>query len=311
MNDSTSLRKGASLAGLACLLLLTVGCASRVSAPVRDGTPPPAAGAPAAEAPRAATHVVRPGETLNAIARQHGVTVRDLVVWNSLANPDQIHVGQELRVGAGEGAAVAQAIPVTPDAPVVTPVVPAGAEPQSVAIRQEPKGGKQPYSDAAWAKANPSPGTEAAPAAESKAGVPAGSEAAKAPSGAGDWLWPVQGKIISGFDDPSGSDGKLKNKGIDIAGTPGTPVVAADSGKVYYAGSGLPGLGKLVIIKHDANFLTVYAHNQQLVVKEGDTVTRGQKIAELGSTDADRPKLHFEVRRQGQPVDPLKYLPAR
>lgn len=118
------------------------------------------------------------------------------------------------------------------------------------------------------------------------------------------WLWPANGAVIAGFDE-------VKNKGLDIGGTAGEPVLAAADGRVVYVGAGLRGYGNLIILKHDNVFLTAYAHNQALLVKEDQSVTRGQKIAEMGNSDADRVKLHFEVRRQGKPVDPAKYLPAR
>ena len=118
------------------------------------------------------------------------------------------------------------------------------------------------------------------------------------------WLWPVPGTPMASFDE-------VKNKGIDIAGRAGEPVLASADGRVVYAGSGLRGYGNLVILKHNNTFLTAYAHNQTLLVKEDQAVRRGQKIAEMGSSDADRVKLHFEIRRQGKPVDPLKYLPPR
>lgn len=291
-----------ALLGLTSLVVFTAGCASRVSAPVRDGTAPPAV---AVE--RKGVHVVRPGETLLAVSRQYGISVSDLVAWNNLTNPDQLNVGQELRI-APEGNGVVQVIPITSE-PVVTPVTPPGAPVTGVEIRQEPRGGKLPYSDEAWEKLQ-RPGDMAA--VDPKPPVtPAVPDGPRLPGPDGEWLWPVKGRIVLGFDEPIGGDAKLRNKGIDIAGTPGTPVLASAGGKVVYSGSGLRGLGKLVIIKHDANYLTAYAHNQQLLVKEAETVTKGQKIAELGSTDADRPKLHFEIRKQGQPVDPLKYLPAQ
>ncbi|MDR2127512.1 MAG: peptidoglycan DD-metalloendopeptidase family protein [Burkholderiaceae bacterium] len=118
------------------------------------------------------------------------------------------------------------------------------------------------------------------------------------------FMWPSTGAMIAKFDDS-------KNKGIDLAGKAGDPVLAAADGKVVYAGAGLRGYGNLVILKHNNTFLTAYAHNQKLLIKEDETVKKGQKIAEMGSTDADRVKLHFEVRRSGKPVDPLKYLPVR
>ena len=118
------------------------------------------------------------------------------------------------------------------------------------------------------------------------------------------FIWPVAGSMISGFDE-------VKNKGVDIAGKPGDAVLAAADGKVVYAGAGLRGYGNLVILKHNNTYLTAYAHNQALLVKEDQTVRKGQKVAEMGNSDADRVKLHFEIRRQGKPVDPMKYLPPR
>jgi lipoprotein NlpD len=118
------------------------------------------------------------------------------------------------------------------------------------------------------------------------------------------FAWPASGSVIAGFDE-------AKNKGLDIAGKAGDPVLAAADGQVVYAGAGLRGYGNLIILKHNNTFLTAYAHNQALLVKEDQKVRKGQKIAEMGKTDADRVKLHFEIRRQGKPVDPAKYLPAR
>jgi lipoprotein NlpD len=118
------------------------------------------------------------------------------------------------------------------------------------------------------------------------------------------WGWPVKGQVLTGFDE-------VKNKGLDIGGTAGDAVVAAADGRVVYAGSSLRGYGNLVILKHNSTYLTAYAHNQTLLVKEDQAVRKGQKIAEMGNSDADRVKLHFEVRRQGKPVDPAKFLPAR
>jgi lipoprotein NlpD len=118
------------------------------------------------------------------------------------------------------------------------------------------------------------------------------------------WAWPVTGSILAGFDE-------VKNKGLDLGGAAGDAVLAAADGRVVYAGSGLRGYGNLIILKHNNTYLTAYAHNQALLVKEDQSVRKGQKIAEMGNSDSDRVKLHFEVRRQGKPVDPVKYLPAR
>ena len=117
-------------------------------------------------------------------------------------------------------------------------------------------------------------------------------------------MWPANGKLLGTFSEGG-------NKGIDINGKAGDPVLAAGAGKVVYSGTGLRGYGKLGIVKHNNTYLTAYAHNQNLLVKEGQSVTKGQKIAEMGNTDADQVKLHFEIRRQGKPIDPLKQLPQR
>jgi len=155
---------------------------------------------------------------------------------------------------------------------------------------------------AAPAKPASSPASAPAPVP-----VPAVAAASSA-SGSGDdelgWIWPGHGAVVAGFDE-------VKNKGLDIAGALGDPVVAAAEGKVVYAGAGLRGYGNLIILKHNNTYLTAYAHNKTLLVKEDQAVKKGQKIAEMGDSDADRVKLHFEVRRQGKPVDPAKYLPAK
>jgi lipoprotein NlpD len=152
--------------------------------------------------------------------------------------------------------------------------------------------------------AAPAPATT--PPSASPAPMVANAPSSRAPGDAADeleWTWPVKGKLVTGFSD------NANLKGIDIAGVAGQPVVASAPGRVVYAGSGLRGYGKLVIVKHNSTYLSAYAHNREIVVKEGEQVTRGQKIAEMGSTDADQVKLHFEIRRLGRPADPLKYLP--
>jgi len=292
MSDRVKASNPRLIVGLFLVAALLAGCAARAPAPVRDGTTPPPAPV-AVPAPTSGVHVVRPGDTLMGISRLYGIGVRDLVAWNTLPNPNQLTVGQQVRV-VPPGEVVVQ--PITDGQPVeVRPVSP-GSEIVGTPIKVEPKGGRQAYSDQAWAALQPRPDV-----------VPPTSPATPGPSQpAADtvWLWPASGTLIGTFDEAT-------NKGLDIAGKPGDPVVASAAGKVVYSGSGLRGYGKLVIIKHDANYLTAYAHNQQLLVKEGESVTKGQRIAELGSTDADRPKLHFEIRKQGRPVDPMKYLPAR
>lgn len=281
------------LVGLSLVVVVLAGCASGRPAPVRNGTPVPPVVAPKA-APQ--VHIVRPGDTLMGISRLYGQNVNDLVVWNSLMDPNQLQVGQEVRIaplGAPGGTAAPGAVAIAP--PVeVRPVTPGGATAAAPPVKHEPRGGKQPYTDQAWAALQPAPVAPQPPAA-----APA---AAPQPDAA--WLWPASGAVIAGFSEAT-------NKGVDIAGKPGDPVIASAAGKVVYSGAGLRGYGKLVILKHDDQYLSAYAHNQNLLVKEGDEVSKGQRIAELGSTDADRPKLHFEIRRQGRPVDPMQYLPSR
>jgi len=172
---------------------------------------------------------------------------------------------------------------------------------------------KAPAEPIVVAKAEPSraPTTSAlTPAPPEAPGVtPPAPSPAPAETAAGDgdedldWVWPARGKLVTAFSDTANL------KGIDIAGSTGAPVVASAAGKVVYAGSGLRGYGKLVIIKHNSKFLSAYAHNREILVKEGQQVARGQKIAEMGSSDAEQVKLHFEIRRLGKPMDPLKYLP--
>jgi len=145
-----------------------------------------------------------------------------------------------------------------------------------------------------------------APTPATSASTATPSAAIAAPSAAEDAIsfqWPARGNLISGFDES-------KNKGLDIGGKVGDPVSAAADGRVVYAGAGLRGYGNLIILKHNNTYLTAYAHNQTLLVKEDQVIKRGQKIAEMGNSDADQVKLHFEIRRQGKPVDPAKYLSA-
>ncbi len=278
-------------AGLVCMLLLAAGCTSKSPAPIKQSSPTvPSRGVTAAQTGTAGTHVVRPGETLMGIGRIYGQSVSDLIAWNGLSNPHQISVGQRLRVAPTWSGDVAVAKPVQ-----ITPIGPSSGSAAAVTpIKQQPRGGTQPYSDQAWTAVQP-PATTAAPSAATAA-------AATPPASSAGWLWPASGTVLARFNEAT-------NKGIDIAGNPGDPVIASGAGKVAYAGTGLRGYGKLVIINHSSEYITAYAHNQKLLVKEGDNVAKGQKIAEIGSTDADRPKLHFEIRRKGRPVNPELYLP--
>ena len=322
------------------MVFALAGCGGMTSAPVRESRPPtsieaprPSAAVPAGEF----FYTVKKGDTLYSIARTHGVSARDLTLWNNLEDASRITVGQRLRVsapgaaplpaplpGAAEarpiasgGAVVGRPLDGTPADAAVAPApifVPGGES-----LKRSPKGGKLPYSveNLALLKAQTTaPATLAAPAApaaqpETPAAPPpaAVSPSVAAVSGDIDWAWPAPGKLLANFTE--GGAGQEANKGIDIAGKQGDPVLAAAAGKVVYSGSGLRGYGNLVIVRHNATFLSAYAHNSRILVKEGQTVVRGQKIAEIGNSDADQTKLHFEVRQQGKPVDPLRFLPPR
>ncbi len=304
---------------LTAFLLLPVlaGCASHAPAPVveRGGAPAAAKPAPAAAAPSAGTsagfHTVKKGDTLYSIALDNGQDYKDVAAWNNLENPNLIKVGQQLRVAPPEGAApVAVARPVTSSGPVEIRQgqAPAGANTET--LKREPKGGKQAYSEEALARARQGDSAEkpaeAKPEAKPAEPKPAEKPAEK-PALAGDdvdWMWPATGKLITGFVEGG-------SKGMDIAGKAGDPVLAAAGGVVSYAGAGLRGYGNLVVLRHNATYLSVYAHNSKILVKEKQTVAKGQKIAEMGSSDAESPRLHFEIRRQGKPADPQKFLPAR
>jgi lipoprotein NlpD len=299
------------------LLTLLAACASQAPAPVSDRSAGAAAAAPAAPAVevKPGHYLVKKGDTLHRIALDHGLDYKDVVAWNNLDNPNRIEVGQQLRVVPPEGAAVVK--PVTAGAPIEVKPVDAATPPPAAAstatLKRDPKGGKLPYSEENLASLRAAeggpvpPAAAPAPAPEAKpAEKPADKPAAAAEDGI-DWAWPASGSLLGGFVE----SGAAPNKGLDIAGKPGEPVLAAAAGKVVYVGSGLRGYGNLVIVRHSAAFLSAYAHNSKILVKEGVTVTKGQKIAEIGSSDTDQPKLHFEIRRQGKPVDPAKYLPAR
>lgn len=237
---------------------------------------------PGAEnAGRPGYYTVKPGDTLIRIGLDTGQSWKDIARWNNMDNPNLIEVGQVLRV-------------TPPAAVVAAPVV---HDSGGVVTRPVTSSSVAPAPATSASAAKP-----AAPAPTPVAVTPAPSPAA------GDdemgFIWPASGSLLAGFDE-------ARNKGFDIGGKAGDAVLAAADGRVVYAGAGLRGYGNLVILKHNNTFLTAYAHNQTLLVKEDQSVRKGQKIAEMGSTDADRVKLHFEIRRQGKPVDPARFLPSR
>ncbi|GAB5605626.1 peptidoglycan DD-metalloendopeptidase family protein [Sideroxyarcus sp. TK5] len=232
-------------------------------------------------------YVVQAGDTLYSIAFQNGLDYMEVAQQNGLKDPTSIQIGQKLRL-------IVPAEEVVSDQPVQTVTrIPRAGE-----VKNQPKVGRLLYSEQALAKAQRMQEDE--PSASTVAST---TPAPTVVEEGVEWGMPTRGKVIAGYSKGS------NRKGVDIAGSKGQPILASASGKVVYSGSGLRGYGKLIIIKHNATYLSAYAHNERLLVKEGQSVRKGQKIAEMGSTDADQVKLHFEIRRMGKPVDPAKYLP--
>ena len=239
-----------------CALVLLAGCANQ------SGSRAPVTDLNSASAGVARTYVIKPGDTLNKIARANGVDEPTLLRLNKLVNPNRLIVGQTLRLSEGSEPAAGTTRPSVTSKPEARPLDASNSSSQL-----------------------------------SETVTPA------ADAGLISWGWPANGKVIQGFTQTT--------KGIDIAGNAGDAIEAAANGKVMYSGNGVRGLGNLIIVNHDNGFITAYAHNRTLLVKAGQDVKKGAKIAEMGQTDAASVRLHFEVRRQGTPVDPLQYLPNR
>jgi lipoprotein NlpD len=305
-------------AWLVIALLGLAGCTASGPAPVSDRTQARTT-AVKSEVPRPVTpqiapstnglHTVQRGDTLYAIAFANSLDYREIASWNQLESPDRILVGQVLRLTPPPGAV--EVMPLEDEAPSERPLV----EPL---LLREPQAVLLPYSEANWAKVSTTPAAVAvtppapkpvpiaasAPAAPAAVPTPAAPATIASASGKGGWLWPADGTLAGRF-------GAAGGKGIDIVGSRNAPVMAVAPGKVVYSGSGLRGYGRLLIVKHAGEYLSAYAHNESILVKEGDTVAAGQKIALMGDSDADQVKLHFEIRRYGKPLDPLSYLPER
>jgi lipoprotein NlpD len=306
-------------AWLAVALLGLAACSAPGPAPVSDRTQARTTTLKS-EAPRPVTpqiapstdgrHTVQRGDTLYAIAFANSLDYREIASWNQLESPDRILVGQVLRLTPPPGAV--EIMPLEDDSePSVRPL----AEPL---VLREPQAVLLEYSEANWAKVSAAAPAVAAVAPAARPASPAApppsapavavTPVAPAPTaraaGNGRWLWPADGTLAGRF-------GAAGGKGIDIVGQRNTPVKAVAPGKVVYSGSGLRGYGRLLIVKHAGEYLSAYAHNESILVKEGDTVAAGQNIALMGDSDAERVKLHFEIRRYGKPLDPLNYLPER
>jgi lipoprotein NlpD len=309
------------IAGAALILL--AGCQTASKAPVVERSTEASAesGKPETTKPvkpveTRGTYIVKKGDTLYRIALDHGQSYSDIVAWNNLKNPNDIKVDQVLRVAPPDSAQTGgvQTGSVTPGSTLeVHPLTP------TVPNKTGPRGDKKPYSEANMAELQKAEGPSEPVAPQSAVVTPkpeaivtaqGGSKPQVTPTPVAaesevvDWMWPADGKVIANFDE-------AKNKGLDISGKLGQAVLAAGAGKVMYAGSGIRGYGNLVIIKHSSNLLSAYAHNKSILVKEGDSIAKGQKIAEMGNSDSDIVKLHFEIRQQGKPVDPSKFLPGR
>ncbi len=286
---SGSIARCNSRFALLAVVLLLAGCGSRAlnRAPVEDRGPTAGVAAPVVvvegatpavkqppgfeNAGKPGYYTVKPGDTLIRIGLDHGQGVKDIARWSGVENPNRIEVGQVLRIA-----------PPVETGVVTRPVASASVTPIASAPVRSASADKP--------AAPLLPPVAAATVATAEDDI--------------SWVWPTNGTVLAGFDE-------VKNKGIDIGGIAGEPVLAAADGRVVYVGAGLRGYGNLIILKHNNTYLTAYAHNQTLLIKEDQSVRKGQKIAEMGSSDSDRVKLHFEVRRQGKPVDPAKYLPPR
>ena len=333
---------------LAVCIGLLAACASDEPAPVEDHSirsefassesarPPEKRPAP----PGTATYRVQPGDTLYAIAFNHGVDYRDLAQWNRISAPYRIYVGQELRFDAPPSVASAEPAPgnpvvepvqersittVAPLTPTPAPPRPANPPPppksqassamfETVPAEQTPPSpppqpAQAPPPPKAVVAQAPSPPPAALPPKPVVAPVEAPKPSEPPPqlnAGGVNWRWPASGSVVGTF-----VGGDQTKQGIDIAGNEGDPVLATADGEVVYSGNGLIGYGELIIIKHNANFLSAYGHNRKRLVQEGARVKAGQQIAEMGATAAARNELHFEIRKNGKPVNPLDYLPAR
>ncbi len=315
--------KTIAIAWVLPVMALLHGCADMPSnAPVYDRTAPPQkagradthkseqSAAPAVVVPDPpGYYTVKKGDTLTRIAQQFNAGWRDVADWNGLTNPHDIKVGQQLRVVPPEGARAASVpvdtglevsvVPVEPPKPAVpAPATAPGATSAdspapkaSGSLKRGPLGNKVAYTEQTW---NDMQRGDAALSAD----------APRKPDSAAiaRFIWPTEGKLIRKFD--------ATTKGIDIAGQAGQSVVAVGDGTVLYA-KNMRGYGNLVIIDHSEGLVSAYAHNKTILVKEGQTVTRGQRIAEMGDSDAESVRLHFEIRQLGKPVDPISLLPSR
>jgi len=300
---------------VALLALILAGCASDGPAPVEDRsvggtvrpkivTPPPPRATPSG-----GTYRVERGDTLYSIAFRHGVDYRDLAAWNDIPAPYTIYPGRELRLSPSTPSKrlPAAAPPIARvDKPAPAPAAPpkSAPPPASAPAPFEPVGASPPPADTQVATATPPPAAPTKP--PPPVAVPPSEPAPATAAGDVAWRWPADGQVVGGY-----VSGDPMRQGVDIAGSAGAPVRAAADGTVVYSGNGLIGYGELIIVKHSPAFLSAYGHNRKRLVQEGDRVKSGQTIAEMGSSSASRDELHFEIRKNGKPANPLDYLPRR
>ena len=305
------------------LTLFVAACMSQAPAPAVDRNPPaqPRAAALGGPSSGAGYYTVKRGDSLYRIALDTGQDYRDIAAWNNISNVNAIKDGQVLRIVPPNSIMASSAVIANPvvstsvvesrtlDAvPVTTPAAITTASSDG-GLKRGPKVGKEPYSDEAYVRLNSA--IESPKVIEPKSEIKSEAKTDFAPvtippPGPDEvvWGWPSNAKVSIPYSESG-------NKGLDISGRLGDPVLAAADGKVVYAGAGLRGYGELIIIKHNATYLSAYAHNRKILVKEKDQVARGQKIAEMGNSDADAVKLHFEIRKQGKPIDPAPFMPKR
>ncbi len=305
------------------LLIFLVSCAENPRAPVVNRSPqatPPIANNTSRQNNssdwRPDSYVVKRGDTLYSIGLNHGYDYREIAEVNNIPEPYTINIGQRLSFASLNKDVKADEKPASyenEDGVIISPIDIDDSEATTVTtttssvvtpVLSTPKAIREPFSQEAYNRSAPLPQPTAVTKLPTTEETPPPAVTTPEPVAvsASGWSWPTQGKVIANFNEAT-------NKGVDIAGSKGQAITASSSGKVIYSGSDLRGYGKLVIIKHNPTFLSVYAHNSKILVKEGQSVNAGQKIAEMGDTDTNRVKLHFEIRERGKSVDPTKYLP--
>lgn len=276
---------------IALAVVLLAGCSYGGIAPVESASSVPVRTSNS----RPETHLVSRGDTLYSIAWHYGFDYRQLAAWNAIREPYTIYPGQPLRLTQPPRTA---STPSTqrPGASVEANTRQVPASTRSKSARAPATPANSPPESTARAPTSKTTASSADLNKDENRAAKGGSVPVKR------WQWPARGEVVTSF---ASSDGK----GIDIAGTFGAPIVAASDGHVVYSGSGLIGYGQLIIVKHNKRYLSAYAHNNKILVKEGDTVMGGQRIAEMGRSGSNRALLHFEIRRDGKPIDPVRYLP--